>query len=98
MATPPTGDVTKGGMTGTAPERPLIWWLPACVTVFVWSHITTEKSHIHYSSSVHTGSCSTAFKFGKMSGYINVHVQVNFQNKKMYTCKAMVWFVLSPPN
>ena len=50
---------------------------------------TTEKSHIHYFSSVPMGSCSTAFEFGRMSGYINFRVQVNFKSKSLYTCKIV---------
>ena len=55
------------------------------------------KSHIHYFSSVHTSSCSTAFKLSRMIGYINFHIAVNFQSKKTCISKAMVWFVLSLP-
>ena len=67
------------------------------MTVFVWSHVRTEKSHIHYISSVHTDSCSIAFKFGRMIGYVNGHIEANFQSKNMCTSKVMVCSLLSLP-
>ena len=72
-------------------------WLPTCVTIFVWSHVTAKQSHVHYFSSVHMSSCSIAFKFGRIISYINVHAEVNFKSKNIYTSKAMVLFVLSAP-
>ena len=77
-------------------ERSLIW-LPICVTILVWSHVTAKQSHVHYFSSVHMRSCSIAFKFGRIISYINVHAEVNFKSKNIYTSKAMVLFVLSAP-
>ena len=43
------------------------------------------------------GSCSTAFKFGRIIIYINVHIEANFHSKKVCLFEVMVLFVLSLP-
>ena len=60
------------------------------MTIFVWSHVTTKKSQIHYTSFVHTRSCSTAFKFGTVIIYINVHIEANFKSKKVCISNVIV--------
>ena len=69
-----------------------------CVWLHLFGHMSQLKSHISIISALYIlVLCLKAFKFSRINVYINVHIEFDFQSKKMCTSKAMVCFLLSLP-